>query len=199
MIAPTFRRPLTDPDAPSDAQLLAAHVAGDDRAFGLLMQRHSNRLWALALRVMSSPEDAADALQDAMISAFGRAGDFRGDAAVTTWLHRIVMNACLDRLRRIAARPSVPLPADVERSTGLTAPDDPERDAVRSSVADEVTDALGQIGADQRTALVLVDLEGYSMDEAARILGCAVGTVKSRCSRGRARLAVLLQHLKEVD
>lgn len=199
MIAPTFRRPLTDPDAPSDAQLLAAHVAGDDRAFGLLMQRHSNRLWALALRVMSSPEDAADALQDAMISAFRRAGDFRGDAAVTTWLHRIVMNACLDRLRRIAARPSVPLPADVERSTELTAPDDPERDAVRSSVADEVTDALGQIGADQRTALVLVDLEGYSMDEAARILGCAVGTVKSRCSRGRARLAVLLQHLKEVD
>ncbi len=199
MIAPTFRRPLTDPDAPSDAQLLAAHVAGDDRAFGLLMQRHSNRLWALALRVMSSPEDAADALQDAMISAFRRAGDFRGDAAVTTWLHRIVMNACLDRLRRIAARPSVPLPADAERSTDLTAPDDPERDAVRSSIADEVTDALARIGADQRAALVLVDLEGYSMDEAARILGCAVGTVKSRCSRGRARLAVLLQHLKEVD
>ncbi|MBK8446999.1 MAG: RNA polymerase sigma factor SigM [Micropruina sp.] len=198
-MAPTFRRPLTDPDAPSDAQLLAAHVAGDDRAFGLLMQRHADRLWALALRVMSNREDAADALQDAMISAFRRAGDFRGDAAVTTWLHRIVLNACLDRLRRIAVRAAVPLPQDAERSADLAAPDDPERDAVRASIADEVTEALGRIGADQRAALVLVDLEGYSMDEAARILGCAVGTVKSRCSRGRARLAVLLQHLKEVD
>jgi RNA polymerase sigma-70 factor (ECF subfamily) len=183
----------------TDADLLAAHVAGDDRAFTVLMERHADRFWSLALRVMSKPEDAADALQDAMISAFRRAGDFRGDAAVTTWLHRIVINACFDRLRRIAARPSKPLPDDVERAAELTAPDDPEAAAVRSTIADEVTAALGQIGADQRAALVLIDLEGYSMDEAARILGCAPGTVKSRCSRGRARLAVLLSHLKEVD
>lgn len=199
MIAPGFRRPPAEPDAASDAELLAAHVAGDDQAFGMLLQRHADRLWALALRVMSKPEDAADALQDAMISAFRRAGDFRGDAAVTTWLHRIVVNACLDRLRRNAVRACASLPEDEERAATLAAPDDPERDAVRGAIADEVTDALGRIGADQRAALVLVDLEGYSMDEAARILGCAVGTVKSRCSRGRARLAVLLQHLKEVD
>lgn len=187
-----------DPDERSDAELLADHVAGDDRAFNALMQRHADRLWSLSLRVMSNPEDAADALQDAMISAFRRASGFRGEAAVSTWLHRIVMNACFDRLRRLAVRASVPLPEDAERSTELTAPDDPEADAVRSTIADEVTEALGRIGADQRAALVLIDLEGYSMDEAARILGCAPGTVKSRCSRGRARLAVLLQHLKEV-
>ncbi|MFT3860055.1 RNA polymerase sigma factor SigM [Micropruina sp.] len=198
MTAPARRRPLTDPDGPTDAQLLAAHVAGDDRAFTLLLERHADRLWSLALRVMRNPEDAADALQDAMISAFRRAGSFRGDAAVTTWLHRIVVNACFDRLRRIAARPAEPLPEDLDRSPALIAPDDPATDAVRASIADEVTEALAQIGADQRAALVLIDLEGYSMDEAARILGCAPGTVKSRCSRGRARLAVLLRHLKEV-
>lgn len=198
-MSPAPLHPATsDPDELSDAELLTAHVAGHDRAFTVLMERHSDRLWRLSLRVMINPEDAADALQDAMISAFRRAAGFRGEAAVTTWLHRIVMNACLDRLRRLAARPSVPLPEDAERSAELTAPDDPEADAVRSTVADEVTDALGRIGADQRAALVLIDLEGYSMDEAARILGCAPGTVKSRCSRGRARLAVLLQHLKEV-
>ncbi len=185
---------------PTDAQLLAAHVAGDDRAFTTLMERHADRLWSIAIRVMRRPEDAADALQDAMISAFRRAGDFRGDAAVTTWLHRIVLNACFDRLRRIAARPSDPLPDDPERSLLFAASqDDPETAAVRSSLADEVTEALGRIGPDQRAALVLVDLEGYSIEQAARILGCAPGTVKSRCSRGRARLAVLLQHLKEVD
>ncbi len=185
---------------PTDAQLLAAHVAGDDRAFTTLMERHADRLWSIAIRVMNRPEDAADALQDAMISAFRRAADFRGDAAVTTWLHRIVVNACFDRLRRLKARPSDPLPDDYERSLQLAAPaDDPETAAVRASLADEVTAALHQLGADQRAALVLVDLEGYSMDQAARILGCAPGTVKSRCSRGRAKLAVLLQHLKEVD
>ena len=198
MSAPPPRSGSVDHDELSDADLLAAHVAGDDRAFNALMERHADRLWSLALRVMSNPEDAADALQDAMISAFRRASGFRGEAAVGTWLHRIVMNACFDRLRRLAARPSVPLPEDAERSTELTAPDDPEADAVRSTIADEVTAALGRIGADQRAALVLVDREGYAMDEAARILGCAPGTVKSRCSRGRARLAVLLRHLKEV-
>ncbi len=185
---------------PTDAQLLATHVAGDDRAFNTLMERHADRLWSIAIRVMNRPDDAADALQDAMISAFRRAADFRGDAAVTTWLHRIVVNACFDRLRRIAARPSDPLPEDADRSLSFASTrDDPETAAVRSSLVDEVTAALHQLGADQRAALVLVDLEGYSMEQAARILGCAPGTVKSRCSRGRAKLAVLLQHLKEVD
>ena len=199
MSAPVRATSPTEPEALSDAHLLASHVGGDDQAFAILMERHADRLWSLAMRVMNNPEDAADALQDAMISAFRRAGDFRGDAAVTTWLHRIVLNACFDRLRRIAARRAEPLPADIERSADLISSDDPEAAAVRSGIADEVTRALGRIGADQRAALVLVDLEGYSMDEAARILGCAPGTVKSRCSRGRARLAVLLQHLKEVD
>ena len=74
-------------------------------SFGELFRRHRDRLWAVALRTVCDPEEAADALQDAMISAFRRAGDFRGESAVTTWMHRIVVNACLDRLRRRAVRP----------------------------------------------------------------------------------------------
>ena len=193
----------TDPShadlEPTDADLLAAHVAGDDRAFTVLMGRHADRLWSIAIRVMHNREDAADALQDAMISAFRRADSFRGDAKVTTWLHRIVLNACFDRLRRRQARPSVPLPDEADRAPELTARDDPAAEAVRSSLADEVNRALGKIGADQRAALVLVDLEGYSVEQAAGILGCAPGTVKSRCSRGRARLAIFLRHLREDD
>lgn len=185
---------------PTDAQLLAAHVAGDDHAFNTLMERHADRLWSIAIRVMNRPEDAADALQDAMISAFRRASDFRGDAAVTTWLHRIVLNACFDRLRRIKVRAAEPLPEDTDRSLLFASTqDDPEAAAIRSGLADEVAAALQRIGADQRAALVLIDLEGYSMDQAARILGCAPGTVKSRCSRGRTRLAALLQHLNQED
>src|SRR5712691_2336565 len=96
------------PDAqPPDAELLRRHVEGDPDAFSQLFLRHRDRLWAVAVRTLADPEEAADALQDAMISAFRRAGTFRGDSAVTTWLHRIVVNACLDRMRRRAARPVI--------------------------------------------------------------------------------------------
>ena len=84
----------------TDADLLASYVGGDDDAFAELVRRHKDRLWAVALRTMRSPEEAADALQEALMSAARRARQYRGDAAVLTWLHRIVINACLDRLRR---------------------------------------------------------------------------------------------------
>mgnify|MGYP000998739669 FL=1 len=90
--------PSTDVE-PTDHELLQAHVEGDPEAFGVLFRRHRDRLWAVALRTMGNPDDAADGLQDGMISAYRRAGSFRGDAAVTTWLHRVVVNACLDRIR----------------------------------------------------------------------------------------------------
>src|SRR5512140_2000830 len=101
---------MPDEGAPADQELLRRHVAGDSEAFGELFRRHRDRLWAVALRTLCDPEEAADALQDAMVSAFRRAGDFRGESAVTTWLHRIVVNASLDRLRRRAARPAVKAP-----------------------------------------------------------------------------------------
>ena len=143
---------------------------GDPGAFGELFRRHRDRLWAVALRTLHDPDDAADALQEAMISAFRRAAEFRGEAAVTTWLHRIVVNACLDQLRRRAARPAVP--------------------------ADEEA-ALRLLPAGQRAALVLVDMLGYPVATAADVLGVSPGTVKSRCARGRARLLPHLAHLRE--
>src|SRR3954447_22971100 len=105
---------MSDLDGLPDRDLLRAHVDGDSEAFGLLFARHRDRLWAVALRTTRDPEDAADALQDAMIAAFRRADAFRGDSAVTTWLHRIVVNACLDRLRRRAVRRAEPLPDDLD-------------------------------------------------------------------------------------
>lgn len=184
-------------DKLDDEQLLAAHVAGDPNAFDALFQRHRDRLWAIALRTMRDPEEAADALQEAMISAFRRAASFRGDSRVTTWLHRIVVNACLDRIRRNAVRRGEPLPSDVDRDLGLASTEDITVGIEHEQVRDVVQDALGQISPDQRAALVLVDMEGYSVEEAARMLGCATGRVKSRCSRGRARLAPLLAALRE--
>jgi len=180
-----------DSDPRDDSELLTAHIAGDAEAFAVLVARHQPRLWAVALRVMRNPDDAADALQDAYIAAFRRAGSYRGDAQVTTWLHRVVVNACLDRLRRMKSRAAEPLPVDLDRSArfGIA---DTERPLEVEQERSRVAAAMATLNPDQRAALVLVDMQGYSVEEAARILGCAVGTVKSRCARGRARLVPLL-------
>src|SRR5919206_3754499 len=98
----------------TDHELLQAHVEGDPDAFGHLFARHRDRLWAVALRTMGNREDAADGLQDGMIAAYRRAGSFRGEAAVTTWLHRVVVNACLDRIRAAKVRRADPLPDDLD-------------------------------------------------------------------------------------
>jgi RNA polymerase sigma-70 factor, ECF subfamily len=183
-------------DQHSDRDLLARHVAGDPEAFGELFTRHRDRLWAVALSTLGDREQAADALQEAMISAFRRAATFRGDAAVTTWLHRIVVNACLDQVRRARVRVADPLPDDLDDVPAQTAappePDPTDRLAERTAVLG----ALRSLPVEQRHALVLVDMEGYSVAEAAALLGCAVGTVKSRCARGRARLVPMLAWLR---
>ncbi|MCW2842631.1 MAG: polymerase, sigma subunit, family [Nocardioides sp.] len=186
-------------DRPTDAALLQAHVDGDPDAFGELFARHQDRLWAVAMRTMGNPEDAADGLQDGVIAAFRRAGSFRGEAAVTTWLHRVVVNACLDRLRAAKVRRTEALPDDLEEygnrgslASATDASEDPADVSVRGERRRAVLDALATLPAEQRATLVLVDMEGYPVAEVAEILDCAVGTVKSRCSRGRARLAEVL-------
>ena len=200
---------------PSDAELLRRHVAGDTEAFGALFLRHKDRLWAVALRTVCDPDDAADALQEAMISAFRRAADFRGESAVTTWLHRIVVNAAVDRLRRRNTR-SVSWSGDedtletlaAQGTRGSTLAGSPPTGAggpaagMAVDAADsietrlDVNAALQLLPPEQRAALVLVDMMGYPVADVADILGVSPGTVKSRCARGRARLLPHLSHLR---
>ena len=169
---------------------------GDNEAFGLLFTRHKDRLWAVAVRTLGDPEEAADALQDAMISAFRQASGFRGASAVTTWLHRIVVNACLDRLRRRAARPTVT--GLDERAMDVLSPGPAGPDAAASAETSlDVMSALRTLPPDQQAVLVLVDMLGYSVADTAAVLGISPGTVKSRCARGRARLLPRLAHLRD--
>ena len=184
---------------PSDAELLRAHVDGDTDAFAQLVRRHRDRLWAVALRTIGDREEAADAVQDALLSAYRAAARFRGDSQVTTWLHRIVVNACLDRVRKRRAHPTVPLPDGRHLDDGPPAGPEPAAPTPDHDTAMVVRQALADLPAEQRAALVLVDVQGYPVAEAAEILGVAEGTIKSRCARGRARLAVALGHLRRGD
>ncbi|MFD4665171.1 RNA polymerase sigma factor SigM [Streptomyces halstedii] len=180
----------------SDQELLEQHVAGEPDAFGELVRRHRDRLWAVALRTLGDREEAADAVQDALVSAFRAAHTFRGRSAVTTWLHRITVNACLDRARKAASRKTAPVD-DAERLDQLLEPhESAEAPAERHDLHRELLGALATLPAEQRAALVLVDMQAYPVAEAARILDVPIGTVKSRCARGRARLVPLLTHLR---
>jgi RNA polymerase sigma-70 factor (ECF subfamily) len=175
----------------SDAELLSAHVGGDRDAFGTLVSRHRDHLWHVAKRTSYSDEDAADALQDAMLSAHRMAATYRKDAAVLSWLHSIVVNACLDRIRRNRVRPiAARYPDDVEQIRD-------ERDRISDlEITLDVEAALFALPPDQRAAVVAVDVEGCSVKEAARRLGVPEGTIKSRCARGRKKLAFVLDDLR---
>ncbi|MFF7608725.1 RNA polymerase sigma factor SigM [Streptomyces parvulus] len=180
----------------SDQDLLAGHVDGRPDAFGELVRRHRDRLWAVALRTLGDREEAADAVQDALVSAYRAAHTFRGQAAVTTWLHRITVNACLDRARKAASRKTAPVD-DTERLEQLLEPhESAAAPAERNDLYRQLVKALDTLPSDQRAALVLVDMQGYPVAEAARILDVPTGTIKSRCARGRARLLPQVTHLR---
>ncbi len=178
----TLDRDFTELADLTDRELLSAHCAGDADAFGELFRRHKDRMWAVALRTCGDRELASDCLQDAFLAAFRRADSFRGDSAVTTWLHRIVVNACLDRLRR--RKPTSQLPEyDLA---------DRHDEHASTEVRIDIRNALAALPEGQRMALVLIDMQGLSVVEAAEILEVAEGTIKSRCARGRAAMAELL-------
>ena len=157
--------PLENP--PTDKELLNAHIEGDSSAFGTLIARHRARLWAVALRTTGDPDEAADALQDALVSAFRRANQFRGESAVTTWLHRIVVNASLDRLRRRSIRSSVPLPDD---------------DALGKAAA--TATPVGRGGVPRDPAATRKVEGGPGVAESDNEQGLALGPLRARIQRG---------------
>ena len=179
-------------DQTSDADLLHAHIDGDAKAFRELYERHRNHLWAIALRTTGNQEDAADAMQDAWISIHRTARSYRADASVSSWLHKIVVNSCLDRLRRIRCHETVPF---FEFESTALADEHDYTEGVDVSLS--IGRALDVLPPEQRDAVILVDLHGYSVRDAAETLKVACGTVKSRCSRGREKLALVLEYMRD--
>ena len=163
-----------------DAELIRRFRDGDERAFVTLVRRHERRVYNLAFRMLGRAEDARDATQDAFLSCFRHLGSFREEAAFTTWLHRIAMNACFDMLRK---RPP-PGPAVEEVPAEAPTPDHAE--AVILST--DVQRALLTILPEFRAVLILHELQDLPVEEVAEALNVPVGTVKSRLHRGRVAL-----------
>jgi RNA polymerase sigma-70 factor (ECF subfamily) len=172
----------------ADEELLNNFLNGSEDAFTELMRRHEDRIFSLAMRMTGNRADALDATQETFIQAFRKAARFRGDSAFGTWLWRIGVNACNDILRKRKRAPQPEEDPAVEEPVGGSPSVD---DAVATRL--ELKDALAELSNDYREAVVMHDLGAIPYEEIATLTGVSIGTVKSRISRGRKRLAHLLE------
>jgi RNA polymerase sigma-70 factor (ECF subfamily) len=183
-------------EASDDRELISRYAAGEGRAFDTIVERYEKRVYAVAFRMTGNAEDARDATQEAFISALRALRSFRGDAQLSTWIHRIAVNASLDLVRRRARRKTNPLEEVSDRPSGEPGP---EEAAVGASRAAEVQKALLSVSDEHRAVLVLHDLQALDYTEVAQALDIPVGTVKSRLHRARLEMARLLGHLRETE
>lgn len=176
-------------DRLSDPILVRRARDGDRLALAALCERHAPRVERLAAHVLRDPEDARDAAQDALARVCVKIGQFRGEAAFTTWLHRLTLNACHDLAQRRATRTHDPLDEDVRVAPGLA----PEQEAELSELRADLRDGLAGIPEAQARVLVLKDALGFSFDEISVASGMPVGTAKCYAHRGRAAMRELLE------
>lgn len=179
-----------------DDELLDRFRAGDGAAFDEIVSRYERRVFAIAIRICRHHEDARDVTQDVFVTALRTLAGFRGDAQLSTWLHRVTVNASLDLVRKRSRREG---PSVDEMDDAPAEDPGPEAAAIGSLRAREVHRALGRISPDQRAVIVLHDLQGLDYAEVAVALEVPVGTVKSRLHRARLALGKELGHLKEQE
>lgn len=173
-------------DMRSDEELMHAYLNGEQYAIALLLRRRRDWMWSVARKTVRDESIAEDAVQEAMTAIFRKAHTFRGDSKVSTWMYTIVQNACIDLLRKESARPQLSSASDEEKIPTTTFDE-------QSDIKVVITQALGLLPEDQRFALTMTIIEGYSIEEAAAIAGVAPGTIKSRSARGRESLANYLR------
>ncbi len=182
-----------DGNEQSDEQLVAAYVAGDGRAFDILVGRYAGRVYAVCFRYFGNASDAEDAAQDTFVALLRRAETFRGHAGFSTWLHRVTVNTCHDLARRRARRP---------RSSGIDAGGLADQVVADDLLANrelglELREAMATLDPEQRLVVALHDVQGLPYAEIAKFLDMPIGTVKSRIHRAHARLAASLAHLRD--
>lgn len=172
-------------DMRSDEELMRAYLDGEKAAIALLLTRRRDWMWSVARKTVRDATIAEDAVQEAMTAVFRKAHTFRSESKVSTWMYMIVQNACIDLLRKESVRPQL------SESDESTVPES-RSFAEQSDTKIMMAQALATLPDDQRMALTMTIMEGYSIDEVATIAGVAPGTIKSRCSRGKEALAAYL-------
>ena len=182
----------TDDLAPSDGELIALAAIGDLDAFNVIVERYERAVYAASWRILRDPMLAEDAAQDTFVRAWNAVESFHGDNA-KPWLLRIATNRCLDLIRQRTRQATGSLDEQLtEHEPRWSTLSPQEREAERIELSNRLEAAMARLPDDQRVAIVLADAMGYDYSEVAEMTGSAIGTVKSRISRGRSRLRGIL-------
>lgn len=185
----------------NDRRLIDECLDGHPEAFGALVRRYEDRLYGTVAHLIGSREDARDIVQETFVKAYQALGTFAGNASFYTWVYRIAVNHAISQKRRQRTVLSIDARRDLH---GDDPADDPERTQPSRPLEQaerqrQVQDALARLPTDYRTVLVLKDIEDHSYATIAEIVGCPIGTVRSRLHRARVELRDMLRHLVEED
>jgi RNA polymerase sigma-70 factor (ECF subfamily) len=188
-------------DSLSDVDLVRSAQDGDMQAFEQLVARHRDKVYARAYSMMRNEEEALDLSQEAWVKGWQRLRQFQGDSSFATWMTRIVINLCLDQLRRLHRKRAESLEAMEEESGGVERQmpviwPNPTEGLERAELRARIDRALGQLSHEHRTVLILHEFEQMEYKEIARHMKCSIGTVMSRLFYARRRMASLLAGLK---
>ena len=179
-----------------DRELVERFARGDAGAFDEIVRQYEQRVYSITLRMTGNSEDARDAMQEVFISALRALRSFRGDAQLSTWIHRVAVNASLDVLRKRKRHAAGPLEEAGDHASEEPGPEDA---AARAARARDVQRALLEVSDEHRAVLILHDLQDLDYAETAAALDIPVGTVKSRLHRARIEMARLLGHLNDPE
>src|SRR5437763_15545143 len=193
-----------DHSSAEDQKLVRSAQKGDMGAFEELVARHRDKIYARALSMMRNEEEAVDLSQEAWVKGWQRLAQFQGEASFGTWMTRIVINLCLDQLRKHKRQRTESIEAMDEESGGVerqmpTVTVNPTAGLERGELRQRIDRALGQLSYEHRTVLVLHEFEEMEYKEIAKTMGCSIGTVMSRLFYARRKLAALLVDLRKAD
>jgi RNA polymerase sigma-70 factor, ECF subfamily len=191
----------SDHSSAEDQALVQAAQKGDMGAFEELVARHREKIYARAYSMMRNEDEAIDLSQEAWVKGWQRLGQFHGESSFGTWMTRIVINLCLDQLRKQKRHRAESLEELDEESGGAerqmpVIAVNPTAGMERAELRQRIDQALGQLSHEHRTALVLHEFEELEYKEIAKVMGCSIGTVMSRLFYARRKLAALLADLK---
>lgn len=184
-----------------DHELVLRAQRGDKRAFGLLVDKYQRKLARLLSRMIRDQSEIEDVVQESFIKAYRALPNFRGDSAFYTWLYRIGINTAKNYLVSLGRRPTVSTDIEIEDAENFEDGDElrtletPESSMMTKQIAKTVNDTVESLPEELRTAITLREIEGLSYEEIASIMGCPIGTVRSRIFRARETIALKLRPL----
>jgi RNA polymerase sigma-70 factor (ECF subfamily) len=192
----------SDHSSADDPSLVRAAQSGDMPAFEELVARHRDKIYARAYSMMRNEEEAIDLSQEAWVKGWQRLRQFQGEASFGTWMTRIVINLCLDQLRKHKRQRTESIEEMNEESGGVerqmpVVTINPTAGLERGELRQRIDRALGQLSHEHRTVLVLHEFEELEYKEIAKVMGCSIGTVMSRLFYARRKMAALLADVKK--